>query len=121
MCRPDFKRRIKTQEDETGEREVREVSVIVAVVQDFYTDRVLMQGFMDGQAWDKTLATLRLHLWSLSRDELWDKGATSGNFVEVKEVWLDCDRDTALIRGIVHGDGNICHTGRKTCFFIRVL
>lgn len=115
LCEPDFKRKIKTN---TGRKREREVDVIIAIVQDANTKEILMQGFMNKEAWHCTIKSSRVNFWSLRTDKLWEKGAISGNFVEVVSIQLDCDRDAALIQGVVHGSGNICHTGNRSCFYV---
>jgi phosphoribosyl-ATP pyrophosphohydrolase/phosphoribosyl-AMP cyclohydrolase len=88
--------------------------LIPAVVQDAKTGRVLMLAYMDGDAWRKTLETGRA--WFHSRERgLWEKGATSGNTMEVVETRLDCDLDAVLLR--VNAAGPACHTGAESCFF----
>lgn len=87
---------------------------IPAVVQDAETGQVLMLAFMDEDAWMKTRETGRA--WFRSRERgLWDKGATSGNRMDVVEVRLDCDLDSVLLR--VNPAGPACHTGADSCFF----
>ncbi|RLA75863.1 MAG: phosphoribosyl-AMP cyclohydrolase [Deltaproteobacteria bacterium] len=93
--------------------------LIPAVVQDYETGEVLMVAFMNEEAWRKTLETGKATYWSRSRRELWTKGATSGNFQEVKEIYIDCDNDTVLLKVIQHG-GAACHTGYRSCFFRRL-
>ncbi|GAC1657856.1 MAG: phosphoribosyl-AMP cyclohydrolase [Candidatus Dormibacteraceae bacterium] len=87
---------------------------VPAVVQDAATGRVLMVAYMDLAAWTRTVETG--HAWFLSRRRgLWEKGATSGNYLEVLERWLDCDSDTVLLKVTPHGP--TCHTGAESCFF----
>jgi phosphoribosyl-ATP pyrophosphohydrolase/phosphoribosyl-AMP cyclohydrolase len=84
------------------------------VVQDAKSGDVLMLAYMDQEAWDKTLETGRA--WFRSRERgLWEKGATSGNTMEVVELRLDCDLDSVLLR--VNAAGPACHTGARSCFF----
>lgn len=90
--------------------------LIPVVVQDYETQEVLMVAFMNEEAWRKTLETGKATYWSRSRGELWTKGATSGNFQEVKEIYVDCDNDTVLLKVIQHG-GCACHTGYRSCFY----
>jgi phosphoribosyl-ATP pyrophosphohydrolase/phosphoribosyl-AMP cyclohydrolase len=88
--------------------------LIPAVVQDATSGKVLMVAYMDEEAWAKTRETGRA--WFHSRERgLWDKGATSGNRMDVVEVLLDCDFDTVLLR--VNAAGPACHTGAESCFF----
>jgi len=86
-----------------------------AIAQDATTGSVLMLAFMNREALRRTLETGRATYWSRSRQCLWEKGATSGNFQEVKEVLFDCDRDAILLR--VRQRGVACHTGKYSCFF----
>ena len=85
-----------------------------AVVQDAETGRVLMVAWMDAEAERRTRESGEAWFWSRSRQEYWHKGATSGNFQQVKSVALDCDGDTLLVR--VDQTGPACHTGTHTCF-----
>jgi phosphoribosyl-AMP cyclohydrolase len=90
--------------------------LIPAVVQDYHTGEVLMVAFMNEEAWQKTLETGKATYWSRSRETLWVKGETSGDFQEVKEIYVDCDNDTVLLKVIQHG-GCACHTGYRSCFY----
>jgi len=88
--------------------------LVPAVVQDADTGQVLMLAYMDVEAWRRTRESGRA--WFHSRERgLWEKGATSGNTMEVVEVRLDCDSDSVLLR--VHPAGPACHTGAESCFF----
>jgi phosphoribosyl-AMP cyclohydrolase len=87
--------------------------LVAAVAQDADTGEVLMLAYMDEEAWARTLATGRAWFHSRTRG-LWEKGATSGNYLDVVEVRLDCDRDAVLLR--VRARGPACHTGARTCF-----
>lgn len=89
--------------------------LIPAVVQDAENDQVLMVAWMNSEALERTLETGEAHFWSRSRQELWHKGATSGNRLHVQEVWVDCDADTLLLRA--DPAGPTCHTGAKSCFY----
>ena len=93
--------------------------LVPAVVQQHDTGEVLMVGWMDDEALHRTLSTGRTTFWSRSRQELWVKGETSGHRQHVKEVRLDCDGDTLLVK--VDQDGAACHTGDRTCFDATVL
>ncbi len=90
--------------------------LVPVVVQDYTSGEVLMMAFMNSQAWEKTLETRRATYWSRSRNQLWVKGETSGNFQEVKEIYVDCDEDTVLLKVIQRG-GAACHTGHRSCFY----
>jgi phosphoribosyl-ATP pyrophosphohydrolase/phosphoribosyl-AMP cyclohydrolase len=87
-----------------------------AIVQDAATGEVLMLGFMNRAAYDKTLATGYVTFYSRTRNELWTKGETSGNRLKVVSALADCDLDTVLCRVDVEGQGVVCHTGTRTCF-----
>jgi len=87
-----------------------------AIVQDAATGEVLMLGFMNRAAYDKTLATGYVTFYSRTRNELWTKGETSGNRLKVVSAQADCDFDTVLCRVEVEGKGVVCHTGARTCF-----
>jgi phosphoribosyl-AMP cyclohydrolase len=91
--------------------------LIPAVIQDATTSEVLMVGFMDQEALDRTLETGFATFFSRSRKALWTKGETSGNRLKVKRVLVDCDDDTVLLMVTRLGDGNVCHTGERSCFF----
>src|SRR4029450_11952354 len=85
--------------------------VIPAVVQDETTGEVLMVGFMNDEAFARTRATGFATFFSRTRNALWTKGETSGNRLQVTSLLVDCDDDTRRL-----GDGNVCHTGARTCF-----
>jgi phosphoribosyl-AMP cyclohydrolase len=89
---------------------------IPAVAQDAASGEVLMVGFMNEEAFAKTRATGFATFFSRSRNELWTKGETSGNKLQVVELLVDCDDDTVLMKVKRLGDGNVCHTGARTCF-----
>ncbi|MCL2107975.1 MAG: phosphoribosyl-AMP cyclohydrolase [Oscillospiraceae bacterium] len=89
--------------------------LIPAIVQCAETSEVLMLAYMNLQSLQKTMESGYTWFWSRSRSELWNKGATSGNTQKVKEIFVDCDSDTLLIK--VEQRGVACHTGNKTCFF----
>jgi len=89
--------------------------LIPIIVQDAETDQVLMLAYMNVESLQLTLSTRETYFWSRSRNELWHKGATSGNVQHVVEVNVDCDADTLLIR--VHPAGPACHTGNQSCFY----
>lgn len=93
--------------------------LVPAIVQDFETGEVLMLAFMNQDAWEATLATGKATYYSRSRQKLWIKGETSGNFQVVKEILVDCDEDTVLLK-IEQKGGAACHTGHKSCFYRRV-
>lgn len=88
--------------------------LVPAIIQDSYTQKVLMLGFMNKEAYEKTLTTGKVTFYSRTKQRLWTKGETSGNFLEVVSIKSDCDNDTLLIQ--VHPTGPVCHTGTDTCW-----
>ena len=88
--------------------------LVPAIVQDANTRKVLMLGYMDKEAFDKTIKTKKVTFWSRSRQCLWTKGETSGNFLNMVDIKIDCDNDTLLVQAIP--DGPTCHTGTDTCW-----
>lgn len=88
--------------------------LVPAIVQDFHTQKVLMLGFMNQEAFDKTEQTGKVTFYSRSKKRLWTKGEESGNFLEVKSIATDCDNDSLLIKA--HPLGPVCHTGADTCW-----
>src|SRR5207247_1749680 len=88
--------------------------LIPAIIQDEKTQKVLMLGYMNKEAFQKTEVEKRVTFFSRSKNRLWTKGEESGNFLEVKEVLTDCDEDTILIKA--DPVGAVCHTGSDTCF-----
>lgn len=88
--------------------------LVPAIVQDARTKNVLMLGFMNRESYDKTVATGKVTFWSRTRNCLWTKGETSGNYLNLVEVRNDCDKDTLLVKAIP--DGPTCHTGTDTCW-----
>ena len=91
--------------------------LITAIAQDAKTHSVLMVAHMNAEALELTLATGIAYYWARSRASLWKKGETSGNIQRVLEMRVDCDQDVVLMKVIVEGDGNSCHTGRESCFY----
>ena len=89
--------------------------LIVAIVQDARSGEVLMLGYMDKESVRRTLASGDVWFYSRSRQELWHKGETSGNFLRLKSITKDCDSDALLVK--VEPTGPVCHTGNQTCFF----
>jgi len=87
-----------------------------AIVQDSATGEVLMLGFQNREAYDKTLDTGYVTFYSRTRNKLWTKGETSGNRLRVVSAATDCDNDTLLFRVTVEGDGLVCHEGTRSCF-----
>jgi len=88
--------------------------LVPAIVQDYHTHTVLMLGFMDQAALDKTEQTGKVTFYSRTKKRLWTKGEESGNFLELKSITVDCDNDTLLVKA--HPVGPVCHTGADTCF-----
>ena len=88
--------------------------LVPAIVQDADTKNVLMLGYMNQEALDKTLETKKVTFWSRSRNELWTKGETSGNFLHLVSIESDCDNDALLVKA--NPDGPTCHTGTDTCW-----
>ena len=88
--------------------------LVPAIIQDADTRQVLMLGFMNEEAYEKTLETGHVTFWSRTRQTLWTKGETSGHFLNLVDMKIDCDQDTLLVR--VHPIGPTCHTGTDTCW-----
>ena len=93
--------------------------LIPAIVQDYKTGDVLMLAFMNQEAWEATLNTGKATYWSRSRQELWVKGQTSGNQQIVREIRIDCDADTVLLK-VEQLGGAACHTGHRSCFHKKI-
>jgi phosphoribosyl-ATP pyrophosphohydrolase/phosphoribosyl-AMP cyclohydrolase len=91
--------------------------LIPAVIQDDTSGEVLMVGFMNDEALARTRETGFATFFSRTRGRLWTKGETSGNRLKVLTIPQDCDEDTVLLKVERLGDGNVCHTGERTCFF----
>jgi len=94
--------------------------LVPAIVQDDETGDVLMLAYMNRESWLKTLETGKATYWSRSRNELWVKGETSGHVQMVKEILVDCDSDTILLK-VEQIGGAACHTGYKSCFYRKVI
>ena len=88
--------------------------LVPAIIQDAETRQVLMLGFMNEEAYQKTVKTKKVTFWSRSRNCLWTKGETSGNFLNLVDIKIDCDNDTLLVKA--NPDGPTCHTGTDTCW-----
>ena len=92
--------------------------LVPVIIQDASTNEVLMLGYMNRESWEETLKTKKASFWSRSRKKLWVKGETSRHFQMVKEIYLDCDGDTLLLK--VDQIGNAaCHAGFRSCFHYR--
>ncbi|MGZ7042990.1 MAG: phosphoribosyl-AMP cyclohydrolase [Methanobacterium sp.] len=89
--------------------------LVIAIAQDYKTSEVLMVAYMNQEAFQKTLKTKRAHYWSTSRQKIWLKGESSGNFQEVHEILVDCDEDAVLLK--ISQKGGACHEGYQSCFF----
>ncbi len=94
--------------------------LVPAVAQDHETGEVLMLAYMNEESWRETLRTGHATYWTRSRQKLWRKGEESGNFQEVVDVLIDCDRDTIVLKIRQHG-GAACHKGYRSCFFRRLV
>lgn len=101
--------------ESTGDFKFNDQGLMPAVVQDVLDGTVLMVGYMNREALDRTLSAKTVHFWSRSRKKLWEKGETSGNKLHVKALFVDCDRDTILVKA--QPVGPTCHTGERACFF----
>jgi phosphoribosyl-ATP pyrophosphohydrolase/phosphoribosyl-AMP cyclohydrolase len=95
-----------------------EKGLIPAIIQDTKTGEVLMVAYMNKDTVKMSVETGKATFWSRSRNKLWIKGETSGNFLFIKELYYDCDMDTLLFK--VEPKGPACHTGNRTCFFTKV-
>ena len=93
--------------------------LIATIAQDYQTNEVLMLAWMNEEAFQQTLKTGEAYYWSRSRQELWYKGATSGNVQHVREIFVDCDQDTVILKIDQSGKG-ACHTGRLSCFYRKI-
>lgn len=93
--------------------------LLPVIVQDYETGEVLMLAYMNRKAWLETLETGKATYWSRSRNELWVKGETSGHVQIVKEILVDCDSDTLLLK-VQQVGGAACHTGYRSCFYRKV-
>ena len=89
--------------------------LVAAIIQDVSNGEVLMLGYMNLQAFDLTLSSGDVWFYSRSRRELWHKGETSGSYLKVHSIAVDCDGDALLVRAVPLGP--VCHTGNRTCFF----
>ena len=89
--------------------------LVPAIIQDYKSGVVYMLGYMNKEAFEKTKKTGLVFFWSRSKKRIWMKGEKSGNKLKVKEVVLDCDNDTFLVKAELNGK-NVCHTGNMTCF-----
>ena len=93
--------------------------LLPVIAQDSETGEVLMLAYMNRLAWEKTLETGKVHYWSRSRGKLWLKGESSGHVQVLKEVYVDCDNDTILVK-VQQLGGAACHKGYRSCFYRKV-
>jgi phosphoribosyl-AMP cyclohydrolase len=91
--------------------------LIAAILQHAQTDEVLMLGWMNAEALKLTLESGEVWFFSRARQELWRKGETSGQVQQVVEIRIDCDQDAVLVKVLPQGDGGVCHTGARACFY----
>ena len=98
---------------------VGDQNLVIAIAQDYKTSEVLMVAYMNPEALKKTIETKKAHYWSTSRQKLWLKGESSGNFQRVEEIFVDCDEDAVLIK--VSQKGGACHEGYESCFFRKLI
>lgn len=98
-----------------GEIKFDDRGLVPAIIQDAANGDVLMLGYMNAEALRRTLSGEDVWFYSRSRQELWHKGETSGNFLRVQKIWKDCDSDAILVKA--RPEGPVCHTGNRTCFF----
>lgn len=94
--------------------------LVPVIVQEWQTNEVLMLAYMNREAWSNTLAAGKATYWSRSRNTLWLKGESSGNVQHVKEILIDCDDDTVLLK-VEQVGGAACHTGYRSCFYRRLI
>ena len=93
--------------------------LVPAIAQDYKTSEILMVAYMNRESFRRTLKTKKAWFFSRSRNKLWLKGETSGNVLNVKNIYFDCDRDCILLK--VKLNGVACHTGNRSCFFTEIL
>jgi len=104
-----------TDQVKTMNIKLNDKGLVPAIAQDCETNEILMLGYMNPGSLKRTMEGGQVWFYSRSQEDLWHKGEVSGNYLNVKEVWLDCDADTILLK--VDPDGPTCHTGEKSCFF----
>jgi len=93
--------------------------LVPVIIQDHEDNAVLMMGYMNSEAFELTVKSGQVHYWSRSKKRIWLKGETSGHIQTVKEIRIDCDNDTLLIR-VIQSGGAACHEGYRSCFFRRI-
>jgi len=110
---------LAVEKNETMDPDFEKVGgLIPAITQDASTGEILMMAYMNEESLQKTIETGEIHYWSRSRQELWHKGGTSGNIQKLKEMRIDCDGDTLLVK-VEQIGGAACHTGHRSCFHYR--
>jgi phosphoribosyl-ATP pyrophosphohydrolase/phosphoribosyl-AMP cyclohydrolase len=112
------RRREQMSQESANQFKLDQQGLLPAIVQDWLDGSVLMLGYMNQEAIARTLATKSVHFWSRSRNRLWEKGETSGHTLHVKDLFIDCDHDTILVKA--QAAGPTCHTGERACFFSRL-
>ncbi len=113
--RSDFKEKVNINKEDL---KFNENGLLPAVLQDYQTGQVLMLAYMNEEAFEKTIESGKATFWSRSRQKLWTKGETSGNYQYVKDIKIDCDNDTLLL--LVDPAGPACHTGNESCFYRKI-
>ena len=113
--RGDYKEKINIDVDEL---KFNDKGLIPAILQDYKSGRVLMMAYMNKEAYKKTIKTSKATFWSRSRQKIWVKGESSGNYQYVKDIKIDCDKDTLLL--LVDPQGPACHTGNESCFYRKI-
>ena len=103
---------------DTNQLKFNAQGLIPAIVQDAETKKILMMAWMNAESFRLTQERKQAYFWSRSRQELWLKGATSGNFMNVSQILVDCDADTLLL--LVEPAGPACHTGAQSCFYRKI-
>ena len=98
---------------------VGDQELVIAIAQDYKTSEVLMVAYMNREALKRTVETKKVHYWSTSRQKIWLKGESSGNFQNVEEIFVDCDEDAVLIK--INQKGGACHEGYESCFFRKLV
>jgi phosphoribosyl-AMP cyclohydrolase len=93
--------------------------LLPAIVQEHSSGKVLMLAYINQASWEKTLESGEAHYWSRSRGEIWHKGGTSGHVQKIREIYVDCDNDTVLLR-VEQVGGAACHTGYESCFYRQI-
>lgn len=104
---------------EINELKYNDQGLIPAIAQDAESGEVLMMAWMSVESLKKTIESKLGWFFSRSRNKLWLKGETSGNYLHVQEIWYDCDMDTLLLK--VKADGPACHTGERSCFYRKLI